>query len=65
MSDYAELIAGTDPFDANSLLRITSLENGNQLIVWDSISNVNYQVLAATNLLYPLVPIGTRVLIKP
>jgi hypothetical protein len=58
MSDYAELIAGTNPFDANSVLRITSLENGNQLIVWDSISNVNYQVLATTNLSYPLVPIS-------
>jgi hypothetical protein len=58
MSDYAELIAGTNPFDANSVLRITSLENGNQLIVWDSISNVNYQVLATTNLNYPLVPIS-------
>ena len=58
MSDYAELIAGTNPFDANSLLRITSLENGNQLIVWDSIPNVNYQVLATTNLNYPLLPIS-------
>ncbi len=58
MSDYAELIAGTNPSDANSLLRITSLENGNQLVVWDSVPNVNYQVLATTNLNYPLVPIS-------
>jgi hypothetical protein len=26
--------------------------------VWDSISNVNYQVLATTNLYYPMVPIS-------
>jgi len=56
MPDYAELIAGTNPFDANSVLRITTLDTGSQLIVWDSISNVNYQVLATTNLNYPLVP---------
>ena len=53
-----ELIAGTDPHDPNSVLRITSLENGNQLIVWDSVSNINYQVLATTNLNYPMVPIS-------
>ena len=57
-SDYAELIAGTDPFDPNSVLRITSLENGNQLIVWDSVSNIDYQVLATTNINYPMVPIS-------
>jgi hypothetical protein len=61
MSDYAELIAGTDPYNPNSVLRITSLENGNQLIVWDSVSNVNYQVLATTNLLYPWYPISPRI----
>jgi hypothetical protein len=58
MSDYAELIAGTDPFNANSLLRITSLDAGSQLIVWDSATNVNYQVLATTNWNYPLLPIS-------
>jgi hypothetical protein len=58
MSDYAELIAGTDPYDANSVLRITGLENGHQLIVWDSISNINYQVLATTNLNSPMLPIS-------
>jgi hypothetical protein len=58
MSDYQELIAGTDPFDSNSVLRITGLANDNQLVVWDSVSNRNYQVLATTNLSYPLIPIS-------
>ena len=58
MSDYAELIAGTDPYDPNSVLRITSLSNSNQLVVWQSVSNINYQVLATTNLLSPLVPVS-------
>ena len=58
MSDYAELIAGTNPHDSNSVLRITSLADGNQLIVWDSVSNVNYRVLATTNLSQPMVPIS-------
>ena len=54
MRDWMEAIAGTDPNDANSVLRITELANGNQLIVWSSVSNVNYQVLATTNLNYPM-----------
>jgi hypothetical protein len=58
MSDYAEMIAGTDPYNSNSVLRITGLANGNQLVVWNSVSNVNYRVLATTNLNYPMVPIS-------
>ncbi len=53
MPDWMELVAGTDPHDAHSALRITSLRDGHQLVVWDSVSNVNYQVLATTNLLQP------------
>ena len=58
MPDWMELIAGTDPHNSNSVLRITSLENGNQLVVWDSVSNINYQVLATTNLSYPMLPLS-------
>lgn len=53
MSDFQELLAGTDPDDAGSALRITELANGNQLVVWDSVAGRNYQVLATTN---PAVP---------
>jgi hypothetical protein len=54
MSDYNEVIAGTDPQNAASALRITELANGNQLVVWDSVAGRDYQVLATTNLFYPL-----------
>lgn len=58
MPDWMEVIAGTDPNDTNSVLRITELANGNQLVVWDSVTNVNYQVLATTNLNSPMAPIS-------
>jgi hypothetical protein len=58
MADSMELLAGTNPYDANSVLRITALENGNQLVVWDSVSNINYRVLATTNLNTPMLPIS-------
>lgn len=54
MSDYNETLAGTDPLDANSALRITELADGNRLVVWSSVSGRNYQVLATTNLFYPM-----------
>jgi glycosidase len=54
MSDYNEVLAGTDSQDAASALRITELANGNQLVVWDSVAGRNYQVLATTNLFYPM-----------
>ena len=34
-------------------LKISGLDNNNQLVVWDSAPGVNYQVLATTNLLQP------------
>jgi hypothetical protein len=39
-------------------LQISGLSNNNQLVIWDSASGVNYQVLATTNLLEAFVPIS-------
>jgi hypothetical protein len=61
MSDYNEVLAGTDPYDAASALRITELANGNQLVVWDSVAGRNYQVLATTNLFYPMQVISPAI----
>jgi hypothetical protein len=58
ISDYNEIISGTDPYDAGSVLRITDLQNGNQLVVWDSVAGKNYQVLATTNMTVPFTAIS-------
>lgn len=58
LTDAAEAIAGTNPNDPNSVLRITALDNGSQLIVWDSVAGINYQVLGTTNFALPLSPIS-------
>ena len=42
-------------------LRISGLANNNQLVVWDSVSGVNYQVLATTNLAQPFLPISNPI----
>ena len=54
MSNIAEFIAGTDPSDKNSKLRISSLTlNGNNevIIEFESVPDKDYQVLVSTNLL--------------
>ena len=57
-SNALEALAGTDPFNSNSVLRITSLDTDSQLLVWDSATNVNYQVLSTTNLNLPFAPLS-------
>lgn len=57
-TDYHEILGGTNPEDANSLLRITELANGYHLVVWDSVPGVNYQVWGTTNLSVPMAPIS-------
>jgi hypothetical protein len=39
-------------------LRISGLNPGSQLVIWDSAPDVNYQVLATTNLAQPFTPIS-------
>lgn len=57
MSNGAELIAGTNPNDPNSVLRIVSFTGGN-LVSWTSVSGKVYQVLASTNLPAPMQSIS-------
>jgi hypothetical protein len=41
--------------------KISSLESGNQLVLWDSFPGVNYEVLATTNLLQPFQIISGKI----
>ncbi len=57
MSNAAEDIAGTNPLDANSVLRILSLDNGN-LVSWSSVSGKTYRVFMTSDLATNFVPIS-------
>ena len=46
MGNGAEDLAGTNPLDANSVLRILSLANGN-LLTWSSVAGRTYRVWSA------------------
>jgi hypothetical protein len=57
--DWLEMLAGTDPYNPNSFFRITDVVSGNPVeLTWSSVPNKTYQVLATTNLLYPMSPIA-------
>ena len=57
MRNDAEAVAGTDPFDADSLLRILNFGNGNQL-TWTSVSNQAYRIEATADLAMPFQPLS-------
>jgi hypothetical protein len=52
--DQLELVAGTDPRDPTSYLKINEINitNQNFVINWKGRANIDYQVLLYTNLLY-------------
>jgi len=52
-SNLQEYLAGTNPQDANSLLRITEETGAGRVITWQSIPGRNYQVLSTTNISAP------------
>ena len=55
--DWLELLAGTNPYDASSFFHITALVIGNPVeLLWSSVPNKTYQILATTNLNYPMAP---------
>jgi hypothetical protein len=57
MSNTAEDLAGTNPLDANSLLRILNLADGN-LLTWSSVSGKTYRVWATTDPTTNFAPIS-------
>ncbi len=61
MSDYNETLAGTDPYNPGSILRITELANGNKLVVWDSVAGRTYRVLATTDIAAPMQVISSPI----
>ena len=53
--NWLEILAGTDPYDASSFLHIISLVPGTPVqLLWSSVPNKTYQVLATTNLANPM-----------
>ena len=58
MSNLQEYLAGTNPLDANSALRIVHLDGGAQMVVWTSVPGKTYQVLATTGLPGPFATVG-------
>ena len=59
--DVNELYSGTDPYDPDSVLRITALDNNSQLVVWDSVPGYRYLVQATTNLNEPMQPVSQTI----
>lgn len=61
-SNLEEYLAGTNPQDAASLLKITATSAGGRQITWQSIPGKVYQVLATSDVLQPMSPIATNVM---
>ena len=57
MNNANEVAAGTNPLDANSVLRILTLTPGN-LLTWASVSGQTYQVYFTTNLSSSFTPLS-------
>ena len=49
-----EVIAGTDPTNANSVLQVNMADNQAGMISWGSVSNRTYTILGSSNLLSPV-----------
>jgi len=57
-TNLEEYLAGTNPRDANSLLRITQLNNGGRRISWQSVPGKNYQVYSASEITEAFEPLS-------
>jgi glycosidase len=57
-TNLQEYLAGTNPRDENSLLRITQLSNGGRRISWQSVPGKNYQVYSAQDITEAFEPLS-------
>ncbi len=57
-TNLQEYLAGTNPRDANSLLRITQLTNGGRRISWQSVPGKNYQLYSAQDITEAFEPLS-------
>jgi glycosidase len=57
-SNLQEYLAGTDPRNANSLLRITQLTGGGRRVTWQSVPGRRYQVDSADDITYAFEPLS-------
>jgi glycosidase len=60
-TNIQEYLAGTNPQDANSLLRITQLNNGGRRITWQTVPGRNYQVYSAPEITYAFEPFSRSI----
>lgn len=56
--NYSEFVAGTNPRNSVSLLKIVEAATGGQTITWSSVSGKVYQVVSATNVPSAFTPIS-------
>ena len=57
-TNLEEYIAGTNPRDPTSLLRINQISSGGQVIQWQSVPGKNYQVVSTTALGLAFQPVS-------
>jgi len=60
-TNLQEYLAGTNPRDSNSLLRISRLITGPQIISWQSVPGKSYQVLSTPDITFSFDPISPSV----
>src|SRR6266487_1945640 len=60
-TNLQEYLAGTDPRDPNSLLRISDLSSGGQVVSWSSIPGKNYQIYATPSVTQSFEPLSSTI----